>query len=94
MAVSLKRPIVVPAADAGATVIYDKAIKVSTIHWVSAAAGVGDVAEIQAPDGNVLWSAIAPGPFFDSGLQEIDHWWNTGFKVPTLDSGTLYIDYD
>jgi hypothetical protein len=93
MAISYKRPIKIGSADAGATMVYDKPIKVTHVQWVSLTGTPGDRAVIQDRDGNTLWESIVSGPNFDSGRQQIMRWWPDGFKVPTLASGTLYVDY-
>lgn len=74
----------------GATVLYGQ-IKVKSIRWVGATTA-GHVVEIQEPDGDVLWRSLASGAnHVEADL--IERWWHDGFKVPTLGSGVLYIEY-
>jgi hypothetical protein len=78
---------------AGSTIYNPGGIAVKRVRWESVSASAGDTVVIQDAGGRVLWESIAPGSnFTDSDLLETI--WPTGFKVPTLASGKLYIYFE
>jgi hypothetical protein len=86
----MARPLHITVASP--TPVFRSMVYVISIKWLSAAATPGHAAEIKDPHGVTLWKGVAPGPFFDSGLQRVESFWNEGFAVPTLDSGELYVN--
>jgi hypothetical protein len=84
-------PLVVDTA--AATVLWTDYFKPKSVRWVGATTA-GHAAEIQDQNGKVMYRAVADGANFidDALIEREDPGWN-GFKVPTLDSGKLYITY-
>jgi hypothetical protein len=85
-----KNPMVIDTA--AATVLWSDPIKIKSIRWVSKSATAGDDIEIQDSNNQELWVSVASGANYSEEVI-IERWWHEGFKVPTLDSGTLYISY-
>lgn len=75
---------------AGSTVLHPGPFRAQSVRWVSPAAEAGHALTIQDSNGKELWRSLASGANHLDG-ERLDTWWNQGFKVPTLDSGTLYI---
>lgn len=74
---------------AAATILTNDRIRVKAVHWVGATAA-GHQVIVQNNVGRELFRADAFGANnVDRLLIEDD--WRLGFKVPTLDSGKLYI---
>jgi len=62
---------------------------VKLVRWVGGTTA-GHTVVIQDASGRVLWTVVATADnFTDQSLLETV--WETGFKVPTLASGKLYI---
>ena len=82
-----KQPWIIDTA--AATVLTNDRIRVKAVHWVGATTA-GHQAIVQDPASRELFRADASGVNnVDRLLFEAD--WRLGFKVPTLDSGKLYI---
>jgi hypothetical protein len=82
------RPIIIDTP--GATVLISDVIRVWGIRWVGGTTA-GHLAEVRDSNDNVKWSAVATGPnYVESDLIADEKLWN-GLKVPTLQSGKLYI---
>lgn len=75
---------------AGSSMIRSGPVRVRSVRWVGATTA-GHQAVIQDSDGRVLWESVAGGAN-NVEAEDIDRDWPRGFKVPTLGSGTLYID--
>lgn len=75
----------------GAGTLFAGANKIKSVRWVGATTAA-HAAEIQDTAGNVRWSSVAAG----ANNLEIDEVseqnYYTGIKVPTLQSGKLYIE--
>lgn len=89
MSNALGNPIFVDTASAN--MVWTNAIYVNAVKWVNPSGTPGQLARIEGPNGNRLWSSVSPGPYADSGPQELEIWWPRGFKVPTLEAGYLEI---
>jgi len=89
VAVVIARPIKITPPAPGA--VFTDKIRVIAVRWVGTS-GNGDKVEIQDPSGKTLWAYTSDGvnKTFESRLER---WWDNGFNVVTLDSGTLYVDY-
>ncbi len=61
------------------------------IRWVGGTTA-GHKVVIQDPDSNNIWEAVATGANF-TAFDNVNRSWPYGFKVTTLDSGTLYLEY-
>lgn len=85
-----KSPLIVDTA--AGTMVTTKNLTVRAIRWVDATTA-GHLAVIQDVDSRVIWSCAATGDGFthesNIGLKI-----SGGFKVPTLDSGILYLYLD
>jgi hypothetical protein len=64
--------------------------KVRSIKWVSVSANAGDRVQITDGAGFVLWESVASGSNYEVETF-VERTWKSGFAVPDLDSGTLYI---
>lgn len=76
---------------ASAAVLVAGRLRIKSIRWVGASVA-GHVAEIQDSNNRVIWRSQATGANNVEG-QIIERVWENGFRVPTLQSGTLYIDH-
>lgn len=85
-----KEPWLFDTANA-ATIYFKNGAKIASVKWVSESASAGHNAVIQDRDGRVLWEGVASG----SNYEKLDllggAWWPDGFKIATLQSGTLYV---
>lgn len=96
MAVDLtSNPWIVPSADASATPLTTNNVHVKGIRWTGATTA-GHTATITDAAGKVKWTSVASGAnYVESDLIEgpSGAGW-AGVVVPTLGSGTLYIEYE
>jgi hypothetical protein len=74
----------------GAGVLHPGPFHVQHVRWVAPAANPDQAVIIQDANGKDLWKSRANGPNFVDHAK-LDSWWNQGFKVPTLDTGELFI---
>lgn len=74
----------------GADILHPGPFSVRSVDWVAPVASAGHAAVIQDANGKILWEKRANGANFNPH-DRLDTWWNSGWKVPTLDSGTLYV---
>lgn len=83
-------PIIVDTA--GASLVVDRTVTVRGVRWEGATTA-GNEAIIQDAGDREVWKAVADAANF---LHESALPWKAsgGFKVPTLDSGKLYIYYE
>lgn len=77
---------------AGSTVLLQQAFTVKAIIWYAPAASAGSTVSLQDKDGNVIWPSVASG----ANYKEESKWFEhpllfNGLKMPTLDSGTIYL---
>lgn len=83
------RPIIIDTP--GADILVAGVLRVKGIRWVGATTA-GHQAEVQDANDNRKWASIASGAnYVESDLLTDEKLWN-GLKVPTLQSGTLYIE--
>lgn len=75
---------------AGATLIDSQKLYVKSIRWVAPAAVAGNTAVVQNSASAVLWESVATGANYTEEAV-VEAWWESGFKVPTLAAGILYI---
>lgn len=73
----------------GAGMVRTETLFVKKVRWVGATTG-GHAVEIQDSASNTLWASTAAGANYVES-DWIEEPWESGFKVPTLDSGTLYV---
>jgi hypothetical protein len=86
-----KNPLIIDTAAPTVLLPATQPMRVKSVRWVGATTA-GHLAEIQDANNNVLWSSVAAGANNVEGeLEEV--WWREGMKVPTLQSGVLYITY-
>lgn len=85
-----KNPWIVDTASA--TNLTDDKMRLRSIRWTGATAG--NAATVADGAGRTIWSSLAEGPnipqvkdFPERGLDV------AGLRVPTLASGTLYLEY-
>ena len=71
---------------------YTDPIRVKNVRWASATtAGHGCI--IVDSNGDVLWQSVASGAnYVESDI--IERWWQKGFRLSGLGSGTVYIAYE
>lgn len=79
-------PIIIDTPGAG--VLIPDLIRVKGIRWVGST--TGHTAIITDASDNVKWESIATGPVEADLIEDKNPW--RGLKVPTLQSGRLYID--
>ena len=81
-----------PVKGAGANETGLTPIKVKLIRWVGGA-NTGDQVVVTNGDDitQQIWAAKADGPNYTDEIL-IEDWWDKGFAVPTLDSGTVFVD--
>ena len=75
---------------AGPTLLYTETVAILDVRWVSPSATKGDQVVIEGADGRILWETVADGDCYI----ERDYIGNVGvggYRVPALDSGTLYV---
>lgn len=70
--------------------VTDEFTKVRSIKWVSPSANAGDKCLITDADGFTLWESVANGSNYEVEAF-VERTWKSGFAVPDLDSGILYI---
>jgi hypothetical protein len=85
----IAKPIIVDTPGAG--LVFSDKIRVVAVKWVAPDAVPGDLAIIKDAKGIERWKSVAPGANFDTGPQRLEDWWISGFSVPTLDHGKLYV---
>jgi hypothetical protein len=74
----------------GSGILHSGPFRAKSVRWVSASAQSDDECLITDINDKVIWHSRASGANHkDESV--LDGWWNSGFKVPTLTSGTLYI---
>lgn len=85
-------PLIIDTASS--TMLVEVPIFIKRIRWVGATTA-GHQVIIQDVNGRVLWESVAAGANnVESESQDAVGLWPTGFKVPTLGSGKLYIYYE
>ncbi len=72
------------------TVIHAGPFYVKSIKWVALTANSGDRCVVTDTDDKTIWEDSANGANYNKG-ELLEQWWNSGFKVPTLGNGTLYV---
>jgi hypothetical protein len=83
-------PLIVDTA--ASTVLTTENLYVKSIRWVAPAAVAGNAVAVKTPAGKMLWESTAAGAnYVEEALIEAN--WETGFQVPTLATGVLYITY-
>jgi hypothetical protein len=93
MANQLARPFIIDTPHA-TNMITRRAIKVTRIRWVGPTTA-GHIAEVQNANGYSFWKhVLSTGDANGTVESKVEKWWPNGFKVPTLGSGALYIDYN
>ena len=80
-------PFVVNAASPN--MVRTEVLSILEIRWVGASAA-GDEVIIKDSLDHVLWHSVACGEF-NLECSDLRREWKNGFKVPTLDSGVLYV---
>jgi hypothetical protein len=77
---------------AAATMHTTDPVYIKRIRWVGTGLTAGTSAVIIQDDASkTIWSSLATGTtVVESDL--IERWWHTGFKVPTLAGGTVFIE--
>lgn len=73
---------------AGAGVLSTNKIYIKSVRWVGGTTA-GHTAVIHDQKSNIIWSSVASGANYVES--EIIEQWIDGLIVPTLASGTLYI---
>ena len=77
---------------ASATSLTTQRIKVKGVRWIGATTA-GHTCVIQDDDSKVKWASVAPSSnYVEADTPTNSTPWN-GIKVPTLGSGTLYIEF-
>lgn len=75
-----------------ASMIRTGPVRVANIRWVGATTA-GHVLEIRDADERVLYKSVAAGAnYTEDRTFEKNRVWSRGFKVPTLQSGELFIE--
>ena len=75
---------------AGAGMIDTQKLYVKAIRWVAPAAVAGNTVVVQNAASAVLWESVASGANYTEEAI-VEEWWESGFKVPTLAAGVLYV---
>ena len=65
-------------------------MRVKSVRWVAPSAAAGNAVVIQDANDKILWETIATGANYTEEAI-VENWWMSGFKVPTLASGVLYV---
>jgi len=78
----------------GTALLTSMQVFVKGIRWIEGTTA-GHLAEIQDKNGKVKWRSVIAGinPVESDLIENIPGWWD-GMKVPTLQSGKLYISYE
>jgi hypothetical protein len=74
----------------GPGLLYATDVAVLDVRWVSPSAAKGDQVVIEGADGRILWETVADGDVYKE-RDYIGQIGVGGYRVPALDSGTLYI---
>ena len=74
----------------GPGLLMAETIAVLDIRWVSPSAAQGDQVVLEGADGRILWESVADGAHYVE-RDYIGQVGVGGYRVPALDSGTLYI---
>ena len=75
--------------SAGVGMVRTEELTVPQIRWVGATSA-GHQCIIQDKNDNILWHSVAAGSNYVES-DTVRREWKGGFKVPTMDSGILYI---
>lgn len=80
--------------EAGAAEVIDRPAYIDSIRWVGASTAADALVVTDLQD-NVLFESVAPGPDYveESSLYKKFTNGVSGVKVPTMDSGKLYLYY-
>ena len=87
-----EKPYIIDTASA--TLLSAQRLKIASIRWNAPSASAGHAVSVQTALGRVLWASVATG----ANYAEAESWpyesplIADGLKVPTLGSGTLYIN--
>lgn len=91
MAVTVNQSGGIIYATANADTWVEK-LYVKSWRWVDATTADHDLVVTDPVSGENLIEAVAVGADYTEG-QLVERWWNNGFTVTTIDSGTLYVQY-